>query len=627
MKTMDNGPTLLIVDDIADNRAILARRLGRQGFLTVEAESGAYALELISQQCFDLVLLDVMMPGMSGVEVLKRIREKHAPMQLPVIMVTAKADGSDVAESLEAGANDYITKPVDFIAALARVKTQLERKKAKDELEQANNALQALNGTLEQRIAERMAELVQSNEELKREIAERERSQAEIHYLAHHDSLTGLANRVLLRQQLEQALSESTRSTVAVLFVDLDGFKSINDTLGHSTGDGLLKCVANRLVESVRDGDKVARLGGDEFAIIQFDAEQPKGAAMLANRLIELIGRPYQVEGNQLNIGASIGIAVASETKNKPEDLLKSADLAMYSAKADGRGTYRFFEPSMDASAQARRAMESSLRTADIENAFEVYYQPLIDLTKKRVTCLEALLRWRHPDKGFIAPSQFIPLAEEIGLIVTLGEWVLRQACIEATKWPDDVKVAVNLSPVQFKYSGLSRAVFDALAASGLPAHRLELEITESVLLERTETSLAILHELRDLGVAISMDDFGTGYSSLSYLRSFRFDKVKIDRAFVGDLMKGFDSLAIVRAITDLGRSFGMTTVAEGVETVEQLRCLENEGCGQVQGYLISPPRPASEIPSIIRKYAGIGCSGILHAPSRNEPNESPVAA
>ena len=490
---MDSKPTLLIVDDIADNRAVLARRLGRQGFLIVEAESGERALDLIGTSHFDLVLLDVMMPGLDGVEVLKRVRARHAPMQLPVIMVTAKADGSDVAESLEAGANDYITKPVDFIAALARIKTQLDRKRAKDELDQANNALQALNGTLEQRIAERMAELVETNEALKKEIAERERSQAEIHYLAHHDSLTGLANRVLLRQHLEHALAQPTCTEVAVLFVDLDGFKSINDTLGHSTGDGLLKCVAHRLIESVRDSDRVARLGGDEFAIIQFDADQPKGAAMLANRLIELIGRPYQVDGNQLNIGASVGIAVASEGDNKPEDLLKRADLAMYCAKAEGRGTYRFFEAQMDETAQARRDMELLLRTADIENAFEVYYQPLIDVTEKRITCLEALLRWRHPDKGFISPAQFIPLAEEIGLIVTLGEWVLRQACMEAMKWPDDVKVAVNLSPVQFKYSGLPRAVEEALAESGLPARRLELEITESVLLERTETSLATI--------------------------------------------------------------------------------------------------------------------------------------
>ncbi len=624
---MDKQPALLIVDDVADNRAILARRFKRKGFQIVEAESGEEALELIGKAALDLVLLDVMMPGLSGIEVLKRIRHNYAPTQLPVIMVTAKSDGSDVAEALDAGANDYVTKPVDFAAAAARVKTQLERKKAVDDLEKANGALQVLNETLELRIAERTAALVRANEELKKEIVERKRSQAEIHYLAHHDGLTGLANRVLLRQHLEHALSRPTRNHegLAVLFVDLDGFKSINDTLGHSTGDGLLKCVANRLAESVRDGDKVARLGGDEFAIIQLEAEQPKGATILASRLIDLIGRPYQVEGHQLSIGASIGIAVASETRNMPEDLLKSADLAMHSAKADGRGTYRFFEPEMDACAQARRSIELSLRTADIERAFEVYYQPLIDLTKRRVTCFEALLRWRHPESGFIAPSQFIPLAEEIGMIVSLGEWVLRQACMEAVNWPDDIKVAVNLSPVQFKYTGLPRTVQQALVASGLPAHRLELEITESVLLERTETSLAILNELRELGVAISMDDFGTGYSSLSYLRSFRFDKVKIDRSFIGDLMNGADSLAIIRAITHLGRSFGMITVAEGVETVEQLRCLEDEGCGQAQGYLISPPKPASEVPAIIRKLEETGGSATILA-ARDAATELPAA-
>jgi diguanylate cyclase (GGDEF)-like protein len=621
---MDNQPTLLIVDDIAENRAILARRFGRQGFRTIEAETGKQALNLISETRFELVLLDVMMPGLNGIEVLKQIRQHLAPMQLPVIMVTAKADGSDVAEALEAGANDYVTKPVDFAAALARVKTQLERKKAREQLNRANEALRQLNETLEQRVAERTAELLRTNEELKKEIAERERSQAEIHYLAHHDSLTGLGNHVLLRLQLEQALSRRVRDreAVAVLFIDLDGFKSINDTLGHSTGDALLKCVADRLVESVRDDDKVARLGGDEFAVVQMESEQPKGAAILASRLIDLLARRYLVDGNPLSIGASIGIAVASENKNNPEDLLKSADLAMYRAKADGRGTYRFFEPGMDAMAQRRRSMESSLRTADIESAFELYYQPLVDLTNRRVTCLEALLRWRHPEKGFIPPSEFIPVAEEMGMIVPLGEWVLRRACIEAMNWPDEVKVAINLSPVQFKYSGLRLAVHDALFASGLPARRLELEITESVLLEKSETSLAILNELRGLGIAISIDDFGTGYSSLSYLRSFRFDKVKIDRSFINDLTNGHDSLAIVRAITDLGRSFGMTTVAEGVETVEQLRCLEHEGCSQVQGYLFSPPRPASEIPSLIRKLVESGGSAITLVPRCNEQTD-----
>lgn len=604
--TMSATRSLLIVDDMLHNRSILSRRFSRQGFRTFEAPHGDAALKLIEEQDFSAVLLDIEMPGINGLEVLKRVRTKFADSELPVIMVTARADGSDVAEAMELGANDYITKPIDFVAALARVKTQIERTHACRALGHANEALRHLNETLEQRITERTAELASSNEELKKEIAERQRSQAEITFLAHHDSLTGLANRVLLRKQLEEALSTSprNRAPVALLFIDLDGFKSINDTLGHLTGDQLLRAVAKRIQGSVGDANKVARLGGDEFAIIQMDCEQPGGAASLAQQLIDIIARPYLIEGSQLVIGASIGVAVASKSTSALEDLLKSADLAMYRAKADGRGTYRFFEPHMDVSAQNRRAMEFLLRTADIDTSFEIYYQPLVDVRTAKVSCFEGLLRWKHPEKGYIPPSEFIPLAEELGIIVALGEWVLRRACKEATNWPEDIKVAVNLSPVQFRYGGLANAVRNALEESGLPPRRLELEITETVLLDKVN-SIDVLNEIRGLGVAISIDDFGTGYSSLSYLRTFRFDKVKIDRSFVSDLTRGGDNRAIVRAIADLGRSFGVTTVAEGVETPEQLRSLELVGCGQVQGYLLSPPRPASEIPHLIRSLAG----------------------
>jgi diguanylate cyclase (GGDEF)-like protein len=594
-------PRLLIVDDTAENRAVLARRFQRRGFVVTEAEGGYRALEQIAQQSFDLVLLDVMMPDLDGIEVLRRIRERHSPVSLPVVMVTAKTQSEDVVQALANGANDYLTKPVDFAVALARANTQIGRKRAEEEVFKANSALRRANEDLERRVAERTAELIETNQQLKTEIAQRERSEAKIQYLAHHDALTGLPNRLLLREQLEEALASVSREgeTLAVLFLDLDGFKSVNDTLGHSVGDALLRCIADRLRNALKETDHIARLGGDEFAIIQLSEEQPRGASALASRLIDLISAPCVVDGHHLVIGASIGI-VAGGPDFDPDQLLKNADLAMYRAKADGRGRYRFFEPEMDARAQARRALELELRGALVQGAFELYYQPLVALQSKRVSTFEALLRWKHPQRGFISPAEFIPVAEEIGLIVPLGEWALRQACTEASTWPTDIRVAVNLSPVQFKSGGLVRAVITALGASGLSASRLELEITESVLLEKTDTNLGTLRQLHDLGVRISLDDFGTGYSSLSYLRSFHFDKIKIDQSFIQDLAQGHDSRAIVRAIAGLGSSFGMTTTAEGVETEEQLRCLLAEGCTEVQGYLFSPPRPAAEIRSII---------------------------
>jgi predicted signal transduction protein with EAL and GGDEF domain len=339
--------------------------------------------------------------------------------------------------------------------------------------------------------------------------------------------------------------------------------------------------------------------------VVQIGEEQPKNAAALASRLIEVISRPCFVEGHQLIVGCSIGVAMTTADKLDPEQLLKSADLAMYRAKADGRGTYRFFEKEMDERAQARRVLEVELREALVQGAFELYYQPLVNLATNRVTGFEALMRWRHPQRGFISPAEFIPLAEEIGAIVPLGEWALRQACTEAASWPAHIKIAVNLSPVQFKNGGVVIAVVNALAGSGLAASRLELEITESVLLEKSEANLNVLHQLRDLGVRISMDDFGTGYSSLNYLRTFPFDKIKIDQSFIRDVVQQKDCLAIVRGIANLGTSFGITTTAEGVETEEQLDCLRREGCTEVQGYLFSKPRPASEVPELLARIDG----------------------
>ena len=436
------------------------------------------------------------------------------------------------------------------------------------------------------------------------DITEWQKAQAQISHMARHDALTNLPNRRLFRERLEDALRRITRGEqVAVFCLDLDRFKEVNDSLGHPVGDELLKEVARRLSECVREGDTVARLGGDEFAIVLVGSElRVAETSALANRLSEAISAPCTIQDHQLIIGATLGISVAPDDGSDPDQLLKNADMALYRAKGDGRGSYRFFEAGMDARAQARRFLELDLRTAISRGEFEVYYQPLLDIKTNNIICFEALLRWNHPQRGLSLPSEFISLAEETGLIIPIGDWVLRTACADAARWPRDVRVAVNISPAQFKSRNLVASVSTALSAAGLAANRLELEITESVLLQDTEATLATLHKLRALGLRISMDDFGTGYSSLSYLRSFPFDKIKIDRSFVSELAVRGDSMAIVRAVTGLGRSLGISTTAEGVETSEQLALLRSEGCNEVQGYLFSPARPAAEVDKMLSK-------------------------
>jgi diguanylate cyclase (GGDEF)-like protein len=434
-----------------------------------------------------------------------------------------------------------------------------------------------------------------------KDITEQRKAEAKIEYMAHHDALTDLPNRLQLYEQLRQLLARTRQGRhVAVFCLDLDRFKDVNDAHGHPVGDLLLKAVAGRLRQCIRDVDLVARLGGDEFAIMQAGASQPTDATALASRLIEVIGAPYELDGKQVAVGLSIGIALAPGDGLDPEQLLKNADMALYRAKSDGHGLYRFFEPEMDARMQARRNLEIDLRKAIANGEFELFYQPLVDMKTEYVTGFEALIRWHHPERGMIPPLDFIPIAEETGLIVPMGDWVLRQACAEAATWPSNVKIAVNLSPVQFKNKVLLPSVVSALAASGLSPNRLELEITESVLLQDSGATLAVLHELRGLGVRISMDDFGTGYSSLSYLRKFPFDKIKIDQSFIFDMSDHDDSLAIVRAVIAMGSGLGIATTAEGVETAEQFKQLKLEGCTEVQGYLFSPPRPAADVKGLL---------------------------
>jgi diguanylate cyclase (GGDEF)-like protein len=429
------------------------------------------------------------------------------------------------------------------------------------------------------------------------DITEQRRSEAKIAHMAHHDALTGLPNRILLNQQLEQAVARAKRGeNVAAHFLDLDYFKNVNDTLGHAAGDKLLEMVAERLRALAREADMVARMGGDEFAILQSGVGQPADAGSLARRVIESVSQPYEIDGQQVNIGTSIGIAIGPGDGPNPDVLMRNADLALYRAKQDGRGAFRFFEPEMDAQMQERRSMEVDLRRALKAGQFELHYQPIVNLATNEISAFEALIRWHHPQKGLIAPNTFIPLAEEIGFIVPLGEWAMRQACATAARWPGDVKVAVNLSPVQFRSPGLVQVIVGALAASGLPPERLELEITETILLQDNESTLGMLYQLRELGVMIAMDDFGTGYSSLSYLQSFPFDRIKIDRSFVKDIGDGVGSINIVRAVVAMAKGLGMATTAEGVETEEQRCSVQSEGCTEMQGFLFSKALPAEEI-------------------------------
>ncbi|HXD45955.1 MAG TPA: EAL domain-containing protein [Pseudolabrys sp.] len=430
------------------------------------------------------------------------------------------------------------------------------------------------------------------------DITERKQSEKRIAHLAHHDALTGLPNRVLFREQLEQSLKRvrSHGNRLALLYLDLDRFKGVNDTLGHPVGDELLKEVAQRLRGCVGDADFVARLGGDEFAIVRDDFETPDDITALVTRILVAMSAPYDIGGHNLVTEATIGVALAPEDASDPDELLKNADLAMYGAKSDGRGTYRFFETSMDARMKSRRALEFDLREAIMCGGFELHYQPLVAFADGRVTACEALLRWQHRARGLIPPSEFIPIAEETGLITPLGEWVLRTACVEAAKWPEEIRAAVNVSPVQFNNPGLVQAVIAALAVSGLAPHRLELEITEAVLIRDDAAALGLLHQLRALGVRIALDDFGTGYSSLSYLQRFPFDKIKIDRSFVSAIGDSDYSRNIVQAIVDIATTRQITTTAEGVETEEQSKALRALGCTEMQGYLFSPPVTAAKL-------------------------------
>ena len=585
--TQDTSPErktrVLVVADVADNRDILVRRLARRGFDAIEASGGRQALELIAEQSFDVILLDIMMPDMSGIDVLRAIRRTHSDIELPVIMVSAKSQSEDVVESLSVGANDYVTKPIDFNVALARIANQVARKHANDEQRVQTNGLRAA---------------------VKAEGDQRRHHEEQLQYLAYHDPLTGLLNRSAFRDLVNQALDNLaiSDSKPAVLFIDLDRFKMINDSYGHQVGDQLLKAVAERLRTVIRPGIEICRLGGDEFGALIIGQSEPDYAMAQAETIVAALQQPFTVDGRTLQIGASCGVALASSMAAELDVLIKAADLAMYHAKKSGRSNTVLFEPRMMLEQDERRALEEDLRIAVQHGEFRVFYQPIVDVSTQTVKSFEALIRWPHKTRGLIAPDTFVPIAEETGLIINIGEWVLREACKQAMKWPNDVAVAVNLSPLQFRNPSLIGSVVGALAASGLPPHRLELEITESALLGAEKRNHEILRSLRNLGIRVSIDDFGTGYSSMSYLQNFAVDKIKIDKRFVQGLDNGKSSAAIIQAIINLGVEIGVGTAAEGVETKEQLESVLERGCTLVQGYLFSRPLTADDAMEFVKR-------------------------
>jgi diguanylate cyclase (GGDEF)-like protein len=556
--------TLLVVDDELLNRDALQRRLQRIGYRVVTADSGPSALAIAAAQRIDLVLLDVMMPGMDGLETLRQLRRSRSVSELPVIMVTAKDGSEDVVEALDAGANDYVTKPVDFAVAQARIRTQLTARRA--------------------------------------------------------DPLTGLPNRLLFMDRVhEQIARSSTTGTFdfAVFFLDVDRFKVINDSLGHAAGDELLTNISRRLEQSLRSTDTVARfdgectlarLGGDEFTVLLAGITNTVDARMVAERLVGAVSKPFELEGREVVVSISVGVVMGDTRYQRPEDMVRDADTAMYRAKDRGKARCELFDTSMLAAAEERLLIESDLRRAIEREEFQLHYQPIVTLSDARLNGFEALVRWQHPLRGLVPPNGFIPVAEETGLIVPIGLWVLREACRQMRTWDSEFPectnliVNVNLSARQCLHPTLVSDVARVLAETGLEPERLKLEITESLVLEGSEEVIAILTALRGLGVQLGLDDFGMGYSALSYLQRLPVQTLKIDRAFVSNLQNA-GNVEIVRAILSLASGLSMNVTAEGVETADQAAQLKNLSCEFGQGYYFDRPLTHDRARDVLQKH------------------------
>jgi diguanylate cyclase (GGDEF)-like protein len=580
---------ILLVDDQAQNRDMLGRRLERRGYDVISRESAVDIEGVIAREDIELVLLDWMMPERSGHDALIGIRALHDAEHVPVIVVTALDDGDIVSLALEAGANDYISKPIDLRVLTARVKAQLDRRQAVLDLD-------AIRNDLERTVQERTQDLVTANETLSAEINEREAAEARAQTLARHDPLTGLANRRHFLEELDRRLRliGPETSAFALMFIDLDRFKPINDVHGHAIGDELLQTIASRLSACLRDDSFAARLGGDEFAVLLEGPDGRDGVAAAARRVLHELAAPILVNGLKLTVGASIGIAMCPEDGRSAADLLQRGDAAMLRAKED-RGAYKFFDCSIDEALKSKAALETELRVAIPNGDIVPYFQPVLRLDTGELAGYEVLARWPHRERGMISPTHFIPVAEEAGLVDAMFWALLAQACSKALDAPGDFMLAVNISPSQVRDQWFPEKVLRTLRETGFPAQRLEIEVTESAMIGDIQRAKSSLMSLKNQGVKVALDDFGTGYSSLFLLRALPIDKLKIDRSFVGTLIADRENATIVGALVGLGKALGLQVTAEGVEDEATADVLRAMGCEFAQGYLFGA---AIELPS-----------------------------
>jgi diguanylate cyclase (GGDEF)-like protein len=613
----DTGtPTVLIVDDTPANVGILVDYLeGRQVRVTVaqEGEEGLARAEFVQP---DLILLDVMMPGMDGFETCRRLKASDRTRDIPVIFMTALSETHDKVAGFAAGGVDYVTKPFQIDEVWARVTTHLALRSAQKRLAEQNAKLLrteaellAANDLLEQRVAARTAELVRTNARLEQKIADYNQAERRIDYMAHHDALTGLPNRLLLEDRINQTIAQARRhqdEMVAQLHIDLDHFKTINDSLGERIGDRLLQAVAARLQQCTREGDSLGCLGGNAFGICLAALRGSNDAALVAGKMLEALSRPFDVEDHELHVSASIGVGLFPSDGNDASALLRAANAAMYQAKQKGRNTYQFFTPALHEAAKRRMAATSQLRQAFAHDEFTVYYQPQVDMESGRIFSAEALLRWTPPGKTPRSCAEFIAIAEETGIIVPIGEWVLRQACAQLKRWRDgghpDMRIAVNLSARQFTQANLTDFVAQVLRDTGIPADALELELTESLTMQPSDDNLAVMHRLSDMGVQLSIDDFGTGYSSLAYLQNFPIHALKIDRSFVIGINEQSHDAAIVAAIIAMAHSLHLNLIAEGVDSPEHVSFLTAHGCLAAQGFYYSQAVPAEAMTRLLEQ-------------------------